>query len=118
MVEGWPGLRGTRWLRGSRELHVSRVHTPLRCISGHVGKALATDLVPQRLRASGVGLYASTVGLSGLIASVVGGQLWVQIGPAATFLYGAVFAVLGAVLLGVLVPGDNASANDAEIGRT
>jgi len=83
-----------------------------------MGKALATDLVPQRLCASGVGLYASTAGLSALIASVVGGQLWVQIGPAATFLYGAVFAVLGAVLLGVLVPGDNASANDAEIGRT
>ena len=38
-----------------------------------MGKALATDLVPQRLRASGVGLYASTVGLSALIASVVGG---------------------------------------------
>src|SRR5439155_3566951 len=50
-----------------------------------VGKALATDLVPESLRASGVGLYASTVGLSALVASAVGGQLWVQVGPAATF---------------------------------
>jgi MFS family permease len=47
-----------------------------------VGKALATDLAPPPLRASALGLYASTVGLSALVASTVGGQLWVQIGPA------------------------------------
>jgi MFS family permease len=69
-----------------------------------VGKALATDLAPEHLRASGIGLYATTVGLSALVASAVGGQLWVQVGPAATFVYGAIFAALGALLLLVLVP--------------
>lgn len=69
-----------------------------------VGKALAIDLVPQRLRASGVGLYASTLGLTALVASSVGGQLWVQLGPAPTFLYGAFFALVSALLLAALVP--------------
>jgi MFS family permease len=71
-----------------------------------VGKAFATDLVPEQARATGIGLYASTVGLAALVASTVGGQLWVQVGPSATFLYGAVFAVLGALLLVALVPGN------------
>jgi MFS family permease len=69
-----------------------------------VGKALATDLAPPPLRASALGLYASTVGLSALVASTVGGQLWVQIGPSATFLYGAAFALAGAILVFALVP--------------
>lgn len=59
------------------------------------GKALATDLVPQGLRASGIGWYATTIGIASLIASIIGGQLWVLINPHATFLYGAIFAILG-----------------------
>ena len=64
-----------------------------------VGKALAVDLVPAELRGSGVGLYGTVVGLSALVASVVGGQLWDGLGPTATFGYGATCAVLGAVML-------------------
>jgi predicted MFS family arabinose efflux permease len=44
------------------------------------------------------------VGLSALFASIVGGQLWDRLGPAATFGYGAACAVLGAVLLAAIVP--------------
>ena len=62
-----------------------------------VGKALATDFVPAELRASGVGWYSATVGLSGLIASLVGGQLWTHVGPASTFLFGAVMSAAGIV---------------------
>jgi MFS family permease len=69
-----------------------------------VGKALATDLAPEALRASGLGLYAAALGLSSLLAGVVGGQLWDRVGPSATFLYGAACAVLGGLLLAVLVP--------------
>jgi MFS family permease len=69
-----------------------------------VGKAFAVDLVPGALRGSGVGLYGATVGLSALFASIVGGQLWDRLGPAATFGYGAACAVLGAVLLAAIVP--------------
>ena len=69
-----------------------------------VGKALAVDLVPPELRASGVGLYGTAVGLSALVASVVGGLLWDRLGPAATFGYGAVCAVIGAAVFALFVP--------------
>src|SRR5881392_1334212 len=36
-----------------------------------VGKAFASDFVPEHLRASGVGWYSTTVGLLQLVASVV-----------------------------------------------
>ena len=69
-----------------------------------VGKALASDLVPAELRASGVGWYMATVGITGLVASVVGGLLWTSAGPPATFLYGAASALLGCVALVLFVP--------------
>jgi MFS family permease len=68
-----------------------------------VGKALAVDLVPQGLRASALGLYSSTLGLSALVAGPVAGFLWDRAGPAATFGYGAACALLGAFLVAVLV---------------
>jgi len=68
-----------------------------------VGKALATDYVPSALRASSVGWYSTTVGLSGLVASIIGGQLWVLINPSATFIYGATFGILGASALLFLI---------------
>jgi MFS family permease len=64
-----------------------------------VGKAFAADFLPPELHASGVGWFTATVGLSGLVASVIGGELWARIGPSATFLYGAVFALLGSIAL-------------------
>jgi MFS family permease len=69
-----------------------------------VGKTLATDFIPAELRASGVGWYTATVGLSGLVASIVGGELWVTIGPPATFFLGAGSALLGTIALVLLVP--------------
>ncbi len=69
-----------------------------------VGKALATDFVPEHLRASGVGWYNTTIGLLGLVASIVAGLLWDHIGHGAVFLYGAVFAAVGSIALLVLVP--------------
>lgn len=64
-----------------------------------VGKAYATDLVVPELRASGIGWYSTTVGLTGLLASIIGGQLWTVFGPMATFLYGSVCAVTGIIAL-------------------
>ena len=68
------------------------------------GKALASDLVTAETRASGVGWYSTTVGLSGLVASLVAGLLWDRVGHGAVFLYGAILAVAGAVALLALVP--------------
>ncbi len=75
-----------------------------------VGKAFATDFVPSHLRASGVGWYSTTVGLSGLVASIVAGQLWDKIGHPAVFMYGTVFAVLGSLALMILVPPNEQAA--------
>jgi MFS family permease len=69
-----------------------------------VGKALATDYVPEHRRASAVGWYNTTVGLSGLVASAIAGLLWDRVGHAAVFLYGAGFAAIGGIALAVLVP--------------
>ena len=71
-----------------------------------VGKAFASDFVPERLRASGIGWYNTTVGLLGLVANIVAGLLWDRIGHAAVFYYGATFAIVGSVGLLVLVPED------------
>jgi MFS family permease len=60
-----------------------------------VGKALASDYVPEQLRASGIGWYSATVGLFGLVASLVAGWLWDQVGHVAVFLFSASFAVVG-----------------------
>jgi MFS family permease len=65
-----------------------------------VGKALATDFVPER----GVGWYNTTVGLAGLVASIVAGLLWDDIGHWAVFLYGAAFAGAGCIALAVFIP--------------
>lgn len=69
-----------------------------------VGKAMAVDFTPVDLRASGVGWYSATVGLSGLVASLGAGLLWDHVGHAAVFLYGAASAAVGIVALLMLIP--------------
>lgn len=69
-----------------------------------VGKAMAADFVPQHLRASGIGWYSTTVGLAGLVASVVAGQLWDKINHPAVFIYGAAFGIIGLISLLLLLP--------------
>lgn len=68
-----------------------------------IGKALASDLVPVSLRASGIGWYSATVGITSLIASIVSGLLWDKIGHSFVFIYGAIFAFMGLIAMSVLV---------------
>ncbi|HTR28230.1 MAG TPA: MFS transporter [Puia sp.] len=70
-----------------------------------VGKSLAADLVPAPLRASGVGWYATTVGIAGLFASIVAGQLWDKVGHTAVFAYGAMVSLTGIIALSLLKTG-------------
>jgi MFS family permease len=70
-----------------------------------IGKAFASDMVPEHLRASGVGWYSTTVGLLQLVASVVAGFLWDRVSHAVVFYYGAAFAVAGCIGLLLLIPG-------------
>lgn len=69
-----------------------------------VGKALASDYVPERLRASGIGWYNATVGLCGLVASLAAGWLWDEVGHTSVFLFGAALSVVGGVAMLALVP--------------
>lgn len=50
-----------------------------------VGNAYASDFVPQELRASAIGWFNMTVGITGLIASVTAGQIYDKIGHTVVF---------------------------------
>lgn len=73
------------------------------------GKTCASDLVPEHLRASGIGWYSTTVGLLQLVASLVAGLLWDHSSHASVFAFGAGAAVLGSIGLIVLVRPEAAS---------
>ena len=63
--------------------------------------ALVGDAAPTDLRGTAFGLFNLMNGLALLGASIIAGSLWSGIGPNATFLVGAAFAVVsGAGLLG------------------
>lgn len=67
-----------------------------------VGKALVSNLVPGDRRGSFIGLYQCVIGVTAVVASVLAGQLWDHIDPAAPFLLGATTAMAAAVLLAAL----------------
>jgi MFS family permease len=81
-----------------------------------VGKALATDFVPEQLRASGIGWYNTTIGLLGLVASIIAGLLWDHVSHGAVFLFGAAFAMVGGIALLMLVPARR-TAHDTAAAR-
>jgi MFS family permease len=61
--------------------------------------SLVADTAPVDLRGTAFGLFNLITGLATLAASVIAGLLWDWIGPAATFLAGAVFTVLALTLV-------------------
>ena len=69
-----------------------------------IGKALASDYVPEELHASGIGWYNTCIGLFGLAASLIAGWLWDKVGHSAVFFFGAAFAFVGSLALVILVP--------------
>ena len=60
---------------------------------------LVADAAPEHLRGSGFGFFNLASGVAMLFASVVAGVLWSTFGPVATFLAGAIFAVIAGGLL-------------------
>ena len=79
-----------------------------------VGKALAIDLVPPNQKATGLGVLGAATGVATIFASAVAGQLWDRIGPASTFLFGAIGAVAAMLALAMIPmrrPPSDASAS-------
>jgi MFS family permease len=58
---------------------------------------LVADTAPAELRGTGFGIFNLVSGSTLLLASVIAGALWSALGPSATFLAGAVFAVVAAI---------------------
>ncbi len=63
------------------------------------GKAMASDFVDGRLRASAVGWFNTVVGISGLVASVAAGQVYDKVGHPMVFATAAIFVFFGTVAL-------------------
>lgn len=64
-----------------------------------VSKAMAVDLTTPEVRATAIGLFAASVGLTRIPASYLGGVLWEKFGSSSTFYFGAVAALLAFLLL-------------------
>jgi MFS family permease len=64
-----------------------------------VGKALVSDLSPSAMRATGQGAFKLATGGAAVVASLVAGVLWQEVGPSAVFALGAGAALLGLVTL-------------------
>jgi MFS family permease len=76
---------------------------PLAMTEG-VGKALVSNLVPHERRGAFLGLHATTIGLTAVMASVLAGLLWDHVSPAAPFALGASTGIAAALLLALLPP--------------
>ncbi len=62
--------------------------------------ALVADTAPESLRGTAFGIFHLASGVALVAASLIAGQLWERLGPAATFSCGAAFAALA--LLGLI----------------
>lgn len=68
-------------------------------------KAYVTDIVPSDLRGTALGTFHTAVGMVMLPGGLVAGLLWDQVGPEATFIFGAVMAIAAMALLAVIGKG-------------
>ena len=74
-------------------------------------KALVADLVPANLRGTAFGTYNAVLGILDFPASVIAGVLWqgvgrwAGLGPSAPFIFGAATALIAAVAMAFVLPG-------------
>ncbi len=61
--------------------------------------AIAADLLPEDLRGTGYGVLATVNGLGDFLSSLMVGNLWAGLSPAAGFGYAAVLSLAGAAIL-------------------
>lgn len=63
-----------------------------------IQKAFLATVIPQDFKATAFGVYNTAVGLAMFPASLIGGWLWDNISPSATFYFGAITASISTVL--------------------
>jgi MFS-type transporter involved in bile tolerance (Atg22 family) len=68
-----------------------------------VQKAFIGTIIPQNMKATGYGIFNTFTGLAMLPASIIGGWLWDNISPSATFYFGAVTAGAATLLFIILI---------------
>ncbi|MEW6418711.1 MAG: MFS transporter [Nitrospirota bacterium] len=68
-----------------------------------IQKAFLATIIPQDFKATAFGVYNTAVGLAMFPASLIGGWLWDNISPSATFYYGSITASLSAMLFVVFI---------------
>jgi len=78
-----------------------------------VFKAYVTDVVPGNLRGTALGAFHTSVGMVMLPGGIIAGVLWDSVGPWATFVYGAVMALLAVLLLMLLGRGRKSAVSQA-----
>jgi predicted MFS family arabinose efflux permease len=66
--------------------------------------AMVADAAPGNLRGTAFGVFNLASGIAMLAASVIAGALWQFMGPAATFITGAVFAALCTAIVKLRLP--------------
>lgn len=68
-----------------------------------IQKAFLATIIPQYFKATAFGFYNTVAGLAMLPASLIGGWLWDNVSPSATFYFGAVTAGVSAILFAVFI---------------
>lgn len=68
-----------------------------------VEKAFITDVAPEELKGTLIGLHATLVGIGLLPASILAGTLWNLFGAAAPFYFGGIMGVLAAIGIWLLI---------------
>ena len=60
----------------------------------HIGKALVGSIVDKEKIGTAYGFLNSVTSMFTILASVIGGLLWSFVAPGATFIFGAVCAII------------------------
>lgn len=68
-----------------------------------IQKAFLATIIPSDFKATAFGIYNTAIGIAMFPASLIGGWLWDNVSPSATFFYGAITASLSAVLFIVFI---------------
>lgn len=75
-----------------------------------IQKAFLTTIIPADFKATAFGVYNTIVGIAMLPASLIGGFLWNQVSPSATFYFGSITAAISALLFIVFVIHDKTTS--------